>query len=133
LRSAEAASRLERFGRNELTENVKPKWKIFVEQFTGPMPCMIWMAAGVELIIHDWPNFWILMVLQSVNGLLGYHESTKAGDAVAALKVSSRMGRRPQASVERLRPAWQWIHCTLRMRCDTCGWWDNGTARRIGS
>jgi len=97
LSSQEAASRLQRFGRNELTENVKPKWKIFVEQFTGPMPCMIWMAAGVELIIRDWPNFWILMVLQSVNGLLGFHESTKAGDAVAALKASLR----PEAMVKR--------------------------------
>jgi H+-transporting ATPase len=93
---AEAATRLLRFGRNELVSYVKPKWKIFVEQFTGPMPCMIWMAAGVELIIHDWPNFWILLVLQTVNGGLGYHESTKAGDAVAALRVRSpRHTRQP--------------------------------------
>lgn len=85
--SAEAASRLARFGRNELEDKQKPKWKILLEQFTGPMPCMIWMAAFVEIIIRDWPNFWILVVLQCVNGGLGYHESTKAGDAVAALKV----------------------------------------------
>lgn len=132
-RRAEAASRLQRFGRNELTENVKPKWKIFVEQFTGPMPCMIWMAAGVELIIRDWPNFWILMVLQSVNGLLGFHESTKAGDAVAALKVRARVARCPEASegeAAPVRPAGRWMYRTLRVGCDTCGWWDNETGGR---
>eukprot|EP00241_Pyramimonas_parkeae_P004648 CAMPEP_0114255710 /NCGR_PEP_ID=MMETSP0058-20121206/17717_1 /TAXON_ID=36894 /ORGANISM="Pyramimonas parkeae, CCMP726" /LENGTH=939 /DNA_ID=CAMNT_0001370133 /DNA_START=201 /DNA_END=3020 /DNA_ORIENTATION=+ len=97
LSSSEAASRLARFGRNELEDKQKPKWKILVEQFTGPMPCMIWMAAFVEIIIRDWPNFWILVVLQCVNGGLGYHESTKAGDAVAALKASLR----PEAMAKR--------------------------------
>lgn len=37
------------------------------------------------------PNFCVLLALQTINGLAGFHEDSKAGDAVAALKVCSLM------------------------------------------
>lgn len=42
-------------------------------------------------------NFWVLLSLQLINGLVGFHEDSKAGDAVAALKASLK----PKAMVKR--------------------------------
>mmetsp|Transcript_24920 Transcript_24920/g.85274 ORF Transcript_24920/g.85274 Transcript_24920/m.85274 type:complete len:958 (-) Transcript_24920:120-2993(-) len=97
LSSHEAQQRLMDFGRNELEEKVKPKWKVLMGHFTGPMPCMIWAAIFIEAIIQDWPNFWVLFFLQMLNGLVGFYEDSKAGDAVAALKASLK----PEAQVKR--------------------------------
>eukprot|EP00239_Pterosperma_sp_CCMP1384_P003511 CAMPEP_0197850936 /NCGR_PEP_ID=MMETSP1438-20131217/16822_1 /TAXON_ID=1461541 /ORGANISM="Pterosperma sp., Strain CCMP1384" /LENGTH=913 /DNA_ID=CAMNT_0043464361 /DNA_START=162 /DNA_END=2903 /DNA_ORIENTATION=- len=97
LDSNEWRRRLSEFGRNELEEKTKSKWTILLGHFTGPMPCMIWTAIFIEALIQDWPNFWVLLVLQVVNGLVGFHEDSKAGDAVAALKASLK----PEAQVKR--------------------------------
>ncbi|CAM9419595.1 unnamed protein product, partial [Phaeothamnion confervicola] len=94
LTSQEAEELLLKWGRNELEEKGKPKWKIF---FTAPMPCMIWVAIVIEAALQNWPDLGILCALQSINGCLSYHETTKAGDAVAALKASLK----PQAHVKR--------------------------------
>ena len=97
LTTTEATARLREFGPNALEEKVVPKWKKFVAQFTGPMPCMIWTAIFIEGLIADWPNLIVLLVLQIVNGTVGFYEDSKAGDAVAALKASLK----PQAQVKR--------------------------------
>jgi H+-transporting ATPase len=61
------------------------------------MPCMIWAAILIEAYIADWPNFWVLLFLQILNGSVGFYEDSKAGDAVAALKASLK----PEAQVKR--------------------------------
>lgn len=52
------------------------------------MPCMIWIAIIVEAISKDWPDFGVLMVLQLLNGCVGYIEERNAGNAISALKES---------------------------------------------
>ena len=51
------------------------------------MPIMIWLAAIVEAGIQNWIDMGILLGIQILNASLSYYETTKAGDAVAALKV----------------------------------------------
>jgi len=97
LTSAEAAELLAKWGKNELAEKSKPKWKLFVEQFYQPMPCMIWCAIAIEGAIENWPDFGILLGLQFINGTIGFYEASKAGDAVAALKKSLK----PKATCKR--------------------------------
>eukprot|EP00475_Leptophrys_vorax_P025000 TRINITY_DN3479_c0_g2_i1.p1 TRINITY_DN3479_c0_g2~~TRINITY_DN3479_c0_g2_i1.p1 ORF type:complete len:987 (+),score=347.54 TRINITY_DN3479_c0_g2_i1:157-2961(+) len=97
LTSNEAEKRLERYGRNELPEKVIPKWYIFVSQFWAPMPLMIWAAAIIEVAIENYPDFGILLFIQFANGSIGFYETVKAGDAVAALKASLK----PTATVRR--------------------------------
>mmetsp|Transcript_13677 Transcript_13677/g.39864 ORF Transcript_13677/g.39864 Transcript_13677/m.39864 type:complete len:972 (+) Transcript_13677:216-3131(+) len=92
-----AQQRLDRFGRNELTEKVIPKWQKFIKCFRGPMPYMIWVAIIIEGIIQDWPNFVVLFILQMVNGCLAFNEANKAGNAISALKASLK----PEAQVKR--------------------------------
>jgi H+-transporting ATPase len=52
------------------------------------MPIMIWIAVIIEGAISDWANFGILVLINLLNASISYYETTKAGDAVAALKVS---------------------------------------------
>lgn len=97
LTSAEAAKLLQRFGRNELPEKSIPKWYLFVSQLWQPMPLMIWAAIIIEAAIQNWIDFGILMFIQFANASIGFYETTKAGDAVAALKKSLK----PQATCKR--------------------------------
>eukprot|EP00899_Mesostigma_viride_P002122 jgi/Mesvir1/11910/Mv00250-RA.1 len=88
LTSEEAARRLKQYGRNELPEKTKSKWKMLFEQFTQPMPVMVWIALIVEAGLTNWPDFGVLMFLQLLNGGVGFYETSRAGDAVAALKAA---------------------------------------------
>jgi len=88
LTSAEAAERLIKYGRNELPETRDPKWLIFLRQFWAPMPIMIWIAIIIEISIKNILDTAILCVIQFANGFISFYETTKAGDAVAALKSS---------------------------------------------
>jgi len=108
LDSAEAARRLEQYGRNELEEKHKSKFRIYLEQLYGPMPIMIWMAVVIEFGIQNWVDAALLLVIQFSNATIGWHETTKAGDAVAALKASLK----PKATVKR-DGQWQTMDAAL--------------------
>lgn len=58
---------------------------------------MIWAAIIIEAAIQNWIDFGILMFIQFANASIGFYETTKAGDAVAALKKSLK----PQATCKR--------------------------------
>eukprot|EP01118_Nematostelium_gracile_P017361 TRINITY_DN7391_c0_g1_i1.p1 TRINITY_DN7391_c0_g1~~TRINITY_DN7391_c0_g1_i1.p1 ORF type:complete len:1029 (+),score=332.17 TRINITY_DN7391_c0_g1_i1:111-3197(+) len=88
LSSEQAEELLKRYGRNELPEKIIPKWYIFLSLLWQPMPVMIWIAAIVEIIIANYIDMAILIVINLVNASLSFYETTKAGDAVAALKAS---------------------------------------------
>jgi H+-transporting ATPase len=61
------------------------------------MPIMIWLAVIVEIAIFNWIDMAILLAIQFINATIGWYETVKAGDAVAALKASLK----PQATVKR--------------------------------
>eukprot|EP01111_Echinosteliopsis_oligospora_P009981 TRINITY_DN3021_c0_g1_i1.p1 TRINITY_DN3021_c0_g1~~TRINITY_DN3021_c0_g1_i1.p1 ORF type:complete len:1047 (+),score=290.77 TRINITY_DN3021_c0_g1_i1:125-3265(+) len=88
LTTAEAERALQQYGRNELPEKVTPKWYIFVSLLWQPMPVMIWIAAIVEIAIQNYIDMAILIAINLLNASLSYYETTKAGDAIAALKAS---------------------------------------------
>ncbi|CEP02089.1 unnamed protein product (mitochondrion) [Plasmodiophora brassicae] len=122
LTSAQAAEYLRRYGRNELVEKVKPMWKLFLEQFTAPMPIGIWIAIVVEASLQEWADAVILFILQCINGTVGFLEARKAGNAVAALKATLK----PVAQVKR-DGVWQTIHAALLVPGD-CVTLSSGTA-----
>lgn len=97
LTEEEVVYRQDRFGFNMLEEKVRNKLLEFLENFWGPMPCMIWVAIIVEGIEQDWPDFIVLFALQLINGLVSWHEHSKAADAIDALKSSLA----PMAMVKR--------------------------------
>eukprot|EP00601_Ochromonadales_sp_CCMP2298_P009985 CAMPEP_0173263164 /NCGR_PEP_ID=MMETSP1142-20121109/27201_1 /TAXON_ID=483371 /ORGANISM="non described non described, Strain CCMP2298" /LENGTH=731 /DNA_ID=CAMNT_0014198429 /DNA_START=148 /DNA_END=2340 /DNA_ORIENTATION=+ len=115
LSVAEAAALLEQFGRNELEEKVKEKWRIIMEQQQEPMPVMIWLASIVEAAIGNFPDMAILLAIQLINGSISFYEITKAGDAVAALKASLK----PLATVKR-DGAWANVDACTVVPGDLC-------------
>lgn len=88
LSTEQADDLLAQYGRNELPEKVTPKWLIFLSLLWQPMPVMIWIAAIIELCLLSWIDTIVLSAINILNACLGYYETTKAGDAVAALKAS---------------------------------------------
>ena len=88
LTSAEAQRRLERDGPNALPEKkVNPCLK-FLSYYWGPMPIMIWSAIIIEIARLSYLDFGVLLLLQFVNGFIGWHEEKNAGNAIEALKKS---------------------------------------------
>lgn len=88
LSSEEAKMRFERDGPNELPEIKKNACLKFLSYYWGPMPFMIWSAIIIELIRLSWLDFGVLLILQFVNGFVGWHEEKNAGNAIEALKKS---------------------------------------------
>jgi len=86
LTSSEAARRLARDGPNMLPEKKVNPFLKFLSYFWGPMPGMIWAAILIELIRLSWLDFGVLMILQFVNGFVGWYEEKNAGNAIEALK-----------------------------------------------
>ncbi|RNF07463.1 P-ATPase family transporter: proton [Trypanosoma rangeli] len=108
LTSAEAEELLVKFGRNELPEKTTPGWLIFVRNLWGPMPFALWVAIIIEFALENWPDGAILLVIQLANATIGWYETIKAGDAVAALKNSLK----PVATVFR-DGKWQQLDARL--------------------
>jgi H+-transporting ATPase len=61
------------------------------------MPMMIWVAAIIEAAISNYIDMGILLFIQFANASIAFYETTKAEDAVAALKASLK----PEATVKR--------------------------------
>ena len=97
LTTVEADRLLSKYGRNELPEKSVSKWVIFGQLLIQPMPCMIWVAAFIELCIENYLDMGILLFIQFANASIAFYETTKAADAVSALKNSLK----PIATVKR--------------------------------
>jgi hypothetical protein len=88
LTTHEAEELLKHYGRNELPEKKHSKIYLFCKQLWQPMPVMIWIAVVIEAAIQNYIDMAILLAIQFINAGIGFHESSKAKDAVAALKQS---------------------------------------------
>jgi H+-transporting ATPase len=97
LSSAEAKSRLEKYGRNALEEKQVSDLEKFLRYFWGPIPWMIEIAALLSAMIGHWPDFAIITALLLYNAVSGFWQERKAADALAALKA----GMAPKAQVLR--------------------------------
>ena len=83
-----------------LSEQRRPTRRLSAHKHTqlyAPMAVALWCAIVVEAGIGHWTDMGILLGIQLVNAGIGWHESTKAADAVAALKSSLK----PMATAKR--------------------------------
>lgn len=97
LSSGEAAELLQKYGRNELVEKTVPRWLVFLRLFWAPMPLMLWLAIIIEAAISNFLDMGILLFIQFTNASISFYESSKAGNAIAALKSSLK----PMATCKR--------------------------------
>ncbi len=86
LSTPEALKRLKDYGYNEIPEKRTPLIIKFLSYFWGPIPWMIEGAAALSAFIGDWTDFWIIIVLLLVNGVVGFWQEYKAANVVECLK-----------------------------------------------
>ncbi|APD47239.1 MULTISPECIES: plasma-membrane proton-efflux P-type ATPase [Synechococcaceae] len=87
LSQEEADQRLSRYGPNELKEQKANPFLAFLQNFWGPIPWMIEIAAVLSAIVGHWPDFFIILLLLISNAFVGFWEEHEAGNAIAALKA----------------------------------------------
>ncbi|MCB1972424.1 MAG: metal-transporting ATPase, partial [Geminicoccaceae bacterium] len=97
LSTAEAGSRLETYGRNELIQKDASDLEKFLRFFWGPIAWMIEAAAVLSLLMGHWADLAIILVLLLYNAVSGFWQERKASDALAALKA----GMAPRATALR--------------------------------
>ncbi len=87
LSDEEAASRLERYGPNELVEReqIRP-WQILLAQFTETMVVVLIIAAVISLFLGEYIDAIAIAAIVVLNALLGFRQEYQAEQAMAALK-----------------------------------------------
>ena len=93
LSAAEAATRLERHGPNELQGKPRdPAWKRFARQFADPLIHLLFGAIAISVVAwvaegaHGVPvDAIVIAVIVVANAVIGFVQENKAEDAVAAL------------------------------------------------
>lgn len=87
LSSNEAARRLEQYGPNELIERgAKSPWLILWEQFTGIMIVILIIAAGISVLLGEYTDAIVILIIVVLNAVLGFTQEYRAEQAMAALK-----------------------------------------------
>ncbi|MGE0405186.1 MAG: HAD-IC family P-type ATPase, partial [Candidatus Korobacteraceae bacterium] len=94
LTDAEAQSRLERYGRNELAaEKPVPEWKKFLRQFQNMLVILLMIAtaisAGLWLYERESPlpyEAFAILAVVLLNAIMGYTQESRAESAVTALR-----------------------------------------------
>lgn len=87
LSSDEAARRLEQYGPNELIERgAKSPWLILWEQFTGIMIVILIIAAGISVLLGEYTDAIVILIIVVLNAVLGFTQEYRAEQAMAALK-----------------------------------------------
>jgi len=98
LDPAVAGQRLGQYGRNELVEKKqRPTWMLFVDQFTSPMILVLMAAAVVTFLIGHGKDTVVILAIVVFNGVVGFVQEYRAGQAMDALKQMSS----PQARLVR--------------------------------
>jgi H+-transporting ATPase len=87
LTQAEAATRLAKYGPNEIAEKKTNALLKFLSYFWGPIPWMIEVAVILSGVVRHWPDFIIILLLLVANGCVGFWEERQAGNAIEALKA----------------------------------------------
>ena len=103
----EARHRLIAHGPNELEARAaKPAWRLLAEQFTNAMILVLLGAAAITAAIGDLKDTAIILVIVVLNGLIGFVQEYRAGQAMDALKrMTSPSARVVRAGVTSVVPA----------------------------
>ncbi len=83
LSTAEATSRLSRYGANALADKRVSSLRRLVGCFSGPIAWMIAAAAPLSAVVGHWDDFTFIVLLRLFNAAVGFCEEFQADTAVA--------------------------------------------------
>ena len=87
LTSQEAQARLERYGSNELQERPRISfWKMLLEQFNQFLVLILIVSAVISFFLGEYVDSGAIMAIVILNAILGVVQTSKAEEALAALK-----------------------------------------------
>jgi len=86
LSEEEARKLLEKYGYNEIVERKRNPILKFFSYFWGPIPWMIEVALILSALVQHWVDFYIILVLLIVNGVVGFYQERRAETAIELLK-----------------------------------------------
>ncbi|MFZ5518368.1 MAG: calcium-translocating P-type ATPase, PMCA-type [Candidatus Zhuqueibacterota bacterium] len=87
LTESEAAQRLSQYGKNELQETGKKSMlAIFFSQLKETMMIILFVAAIISLLLHEYIDAGVIFVIVLLNAFIGFWQEYKAENALAALK-----------------------------------------------
>lgn len=86
LSTMQAHARLQQCGFNRIEEKKRSLFLQCARYFWGPIPWMIEAAALLSLVVRHFADFYIILTLLLVNGLVDFLEEFQAGNAIEALK-----------------------------------------------
>lgn len=87
LTPGEVEKRLRQYGANELLERgLKNPWRILWEQLTGLMVLILIGAAAVSVVLGDYSDAIVILIIVVLNAALGFSQEYRAEKAIAALK-----------------------------------------------
>lgn len=82
----EIARRADRYGRNELTQQVgETRLQIFLRQFRQPLVYILLVAVALTLVLREWADASVIFAVVMVNALIGFFQEAKALKAIDAL------------------------------------------------
>jgi H+-transporting ATPase len=87
LTSADAKTRLARYGPNEIADEKTSSVRALLAYFWGPIAWMIEIAVVLSAALGHWADFFIILLLLVANAAVGFSEEHQAGKAIAALKA----------------------------------------------
>ncbi len=112
LSGTEARQRLAQYGSNELVEKAgRRRLEIIREQLTGVLTILLLIAVAISIVLGDWVEAVVILIIVVINAILGYTQEYKAEQSLAALKRMSvpkvrvrRDGQVSEVSVAALVP-----------------------------
>lgn len=92
LASAEAASRLVKFGPNELPEvERKPLWRVFAGQFASPLIYILFVAAVISFAMGHASDAAVILAIVLINAVIGAVQEGRAEHSMSALRRLSAL------------------------------------------
>ncbi|NGX62911.1 MAG: Calcium-transporting ATPase [Candidatus Anoxychlamydiales bacterium] len=86
LSQVEADKRLKLYGENVLKEKEESRLKIFFRQFNNVLVYVLLLASLISIVSSKYVDFFVIIFLILVNGIIGFIQEIKALSSIKALK-----------------------------------------------